>query len=407
MSGEANGTGPLAGVRILDLSSMMAGPMSTMVLAEQGADVIKVEPLGGDGFRPLSSVRAGIGAQFLFNNRGKRSLAVDLKRPEGVAAVRRLAADADVVLEQFRTGVADRLGVGHEALSAVNDDLIYAHLTGYGLHGPFAARRAYDPTIQAYSGVNYVQGSVDGQGPPQYLRTPIADKIAPLLLSQALTAALYQRATRGVGARLEVSMLHALVWWLWPDGWHSNVFLGDEPKTIFTPPNDPLVRTSDGRYIVVYAVSDAEWRSLSVALERPDWLTLPGFVTVGERSLRRQEMLDIIAEVVELKPYDHWVQRFDGADVTWAPAMSVQMLIDDPQLVANHVYSEYEHGRQGIVRQPEPAVHFADYAPPTRLAPEIGQHTREILHEAGYSSGEIEQLIADAVVIDTASPRPS
>src|ERR1700722_8269971 len=209
-------TGPLDAVRVLDLTSMVAGPVATMILADQGADVIKVEPPNGDLMRHLSLQRNGMSAFFLSCNRNKRSLAVDLKSAGGLAILQKLVPSADVLVHNFRPGAAERIGVGEEAVRALRHDIIYVSITGYGETGPYAGQRAYDPVIQAMSGLADIQADNE-TGRPRMVRTIIADNTTALTAAQAITAALFARTRTGQGQHVRLAMLDAMVAFLWPE----------------------------------------------------------------------------------------------------------------------------------------------------------------------------------------------
>jgi len=360
--------------------------------------VIKVEPLDGDNFRRMSVVHAGMGGSFIWANRGKRSLAVDLKRPEGLECVMKLARGVDVVVEQFRTGVADRLGVGQAAMEGASRGVIYARVSGYGDHGPAVSRRAYDPTIQAHSGINNLQG-IGGPGGPAPVRTPIADKLTPLLLAQAISAALVRRSSTGEGGRIDISMLQSMVWWLWPDMMADHTFESPPAESIAPhAANSALFATSDGRDIAVWAVSNQEWAALAAAVERPDWLSDPELATLDERRKRRPLMLSRIRDEIAKRPLQEWEQRLVDVDATWAPVNDARSLLDDPQVVANEMYDVLDHGPQGHVRQPAQPARFDARSPGLLPAPQLGEHTAQLLREAGYDEDEITDLAGRRVV---------
>jgi crotonobetainyl-CoA:carnitine CoA-transferase CaiB-like acyl-CoA transferase len=220
-------TGPLDGVRVLDLTSMVAGPVATMILADQGADVIKVEPPNGDLMRHLSLQRNGMSAFFLSCNRNKRSLAVDLKSAGGLAILQKLIPTADVLVHNFRPGAAERIGVGEEAVRALRHDIIYVSITGYGETGPYAGQRAYDPVIQAMSGLADIQANNE-TGRPRMVRTIIADNTTALTAAQAITAALFARTRTGHGQHVRLAMLDAMVAFLWPEAMPGLTFVGGQ-----------------------------------------------------------------------------------------------------------------------------------------------------------------------------------
>jgi crotonobetainyl-CoA:carnitine CoA-transferase CaiB-like acyl-CoA transferase len=227
MSTNENLTGPLHGVRVLDLTTMVAGPVATMMLADQGADVIKVETPSGDLMRRLAKGRKGMNAFFLACNRNKRSLAVDLKTEHGREIVYKLIATADVLVHNFRPGTAERIGVGEDAIRAIRHDIIYVSISGFGERGPYAGQRAYDPIIQALSGLADIQRDRD-TGRPRMVRTIIADYTTALTAAQAITAALFARHRSAQGQHVRISMLDAMISYLWPEAMPSLTFVGEE-----------------------------------------------------------------------------------------------------------------------------------------------------------------------------------
>ena len=264
--------GPLDGVRVIDLTSMISGPLATMMLADQGADVIKVEPPHGDHSRLVATRRGGFSASFLNNNRNKRSVVLDLKKPQGLAALKKLVADADVFIQNFRPGVAARIGIGEDVLREIKPDLIYVSVCGFGFEGPFAQKPVFDPLIQAVSGLTTVQAGSDEQR-PRLVRTIVPDKVTAIQTSQAITSALFAKLKNGTGQHIKISMLDTVVFFLWSSDMGGHTFIGDELETETAQSYIDLVyETADG-YISVAVVADKDWNGVSVALDRPDFLT--------------------------------------------------------------------------------------------------------------------------------------
>src|ERR1700730_18442425 len=271
--------GPLTGYRIVDLTSNVAGPLATMILADQGADVIKIEAAdGGDATRAGGSRRAGFTASFLNNNRNKRSVVLDLKTAGGREAVLRLAAGADVFVQNFRPGVADRLGVGEEPVRAVSPKIVYVSISGFGEKGPYAEKPAYDPVIQGFSGLATVQAGSD-EARPRLLRTILPDKLTAITSAQAITAALLSWERSGEGQHVRLSMLEAVMAFLWSSDMGGQTFVGDEPAqqeaaTAF----DLIYETADG-YMTLAPLNDRHWAGLARAVGRPGWLEDERFKT--------------------------------------------------------------------------------------------------------------------------------
>src|SRR3954470_989073 len=275
--------GPLNGYRIVDLTSNVSGPLATMILADQGADVIKVEaPGGGDSTRSGANRRGGFTASFLNNKRNKRSIVLDLKHPAALDALKRLAAGADVFVQNFRPGVADRIGVGEAAIRAVAPNIVYVSISGFGEKGPYAQAPAYDPVIQGFSGLATVQAGSDRER-PRLLRTILPDKLTAITASQAITSALLARERTGEGQHVRLSMLEAVVAFLWASDMAGQTFVGGEfPQQEAASFIDLIYETATS-HISVAVQTDKEWRALTRALDKAEWLDDPRFKTPALR----------------------------------------------------------------------------------------------------------------------------
>lgn len=385
--------GPLAGVRVLDLTSMISGPTTTLILADQGADVIKVEnPKGGDHTRLVSTARNGVSASFVNNNRNKRSVALDLKLPEAVEALKAIAATCDVAVQNFRPGVADRIGVGEAALREVRPDLIYVSISGFGEDGPYAQKPTYDPLIQALSGLTTVQAGSD-EDRPRLVRTILPDKLTGFAAAQAVTAALYHRLKTGEGQHIRISMLDAVLAFLWGSDMGGHTFVGDEMETERAQSFiDLIYETADG-YISVAVQSNKEWEALTRAFAKPEWLTDPRFATAKLRGENIDDRLALTQEVLLTDTAENWLRRLEAEDVPCAPVLRRKDVIRHPQIAANGSLMETDHPVAGRLRQARPAPRFS--ATPTdvrRTAPELGEHTEEILREVGLDDALIAKL---------------
>ena len=271
-------TGPLEGFKIIDLTQVVSGPLATMMLADQGADVIKVESPGGDYTRAVSNRRNGFAAAFLNNNRNKRSVTLDLKHPQGLDTCLRLAATADVFVQNFRPGVIDRMGLGETAVREARPDIVYVSISGFGDRGPYAAKPVYDPLVQALTGLTTVQAGSDHER-PRLVRTIIPDKVTGITAAQAITAALLARERSGEGQHVRLSMLESVVAFLWHSDMGSQTFVGDElPQAEAQSFIDLIYETTDG-YISVAVQNDRQWQGLAAALQRPEWLEDERFAT--------------------------------------------------------------------------------------------------------------------------------
>ncbi len=391
-------TGPLNGVRILDLTTMVSGPIATMLLADQGADVIKIESPRGDHMRHVGSMNRGMSASFLSCNRSKRSLALDIKRPEGIAAVRRLAATADVLVQNFRPGAIERMGLGEDVVRELRPDIIFVSISGFGETGPYAHQRVYDPVIQALCGLADVQTDY-ATGQPRMVRTIIPDKTTAVAAAQAITAALFARAQTGEGQHVRLAMLDTMVAYLWPEAISSLSYVGSESDPAEGQMGLDLVyRTADG-YITAGAVSDSEWQGMCRALDREDLLEDERFATAGARAKNRPARRDIVGVEMEKWPSGDILARLDREDVPAAPVLTRWQLLDDAQIEANGTIEIHDDAVLGKVRQPRPAARF-DRTPAAvgAMAPFLGADNRAILGELGYSQAEIAHLAEDGVL---------
>lgn len=390
--------GALSGVRVLDLATMVAGPVATMMLADQGADVIKIESPHGDLMRHFSHGRNGIGATFLCCNRNKRSLAVDLKTADGLEIVKKLIATAAVFIHNFRPGIAERMGLGEEAVREIRRDIIYVSITGYGEKGPYANQRAYDPVIQAMSGLSDIQRERD-TGRPRMVRTIIADYTTALTAAQAITAALFERERSGEGQHVRLSMLDTMISYLWPEAMPSLTFVGDE-----TDPSDgeigpDLVFATQDRYITAAALSDDEWAGICRALNRQDLIDDPRFKTARDRAVNAVERREITSAELEKWRAKEILPRLLDNDVPSAPVLSRFELLQDDQVRENHILEEFESKDLGRVRMPRPAARF-DRTPAEirKMAPQLGADNSAILRELGYDADKIARLENSRVV---------
>ncbi|HEY0184067.1 MAG TPA: CoA transferase [Rhodopila sp.] len=386
--------GPLEGIRVIDLTTVISGPVCTMILADQGADVIKVEPPGGDIARRTSG-DGEFSAMFVSSNRGKRSLALDLKQPAALQALRRLIAGADVLVQNFRPGTMERLGLDEPAMRAVNPGLIYVSISGVGETGPYVKKRVYDPVIQSLSGLADVQAD-QRTGRPMMIRTIVADKTTAVYAAQAVCAALVARGRPGErfgqGQHIRLSMLDTMVAFLWPEAMTRYTVVGREDAPQPAPRPDLIFKTVDG-YITVGSLSDSEWRGLCSVIGHPEWIDDPRFRTPAARSLNAAERLRLVGEILAGGHSQDWLDRLDAAEVPCAPVLRRGEVMDNVQVVNNQLIEMIEQPRLGTVRQARPAALFD--RTPARIAgpaPRIGEHTEAVLAEAGYTAAEIEAL---------------
>ena len=385
--------GPLHGYRIVDLTSMISGPLATMILADQGADVIKVEnPDGGDHTRLANNRRNGFSASFLNNNRNKRSLTLDLKAPSAKAALLRLVATADVFVQNFRPGVADRMGFGEDALRAVKPDLIYVSISGFSENGPFAGKPVYDPLVQAMSGLATIQAGSDNER-PRLVRTIVPDKLTAVSAAQAITAALLARERTGQGQHVRISMLEAVIAFLFASDMGSQTFVGDAfPQQDAASFIDLIYETATD-YISAAVQSNKEWVALTRALDKAEWLDDERFRTPALRQRNIDARLQMTQAVLLTGPAAFWLERLTQEGVPCAPVLTRGEMIEHPQVQATGIVVETEHGIAGRIRGARPAARFSATPASIRFGgPALGEHTASILGELGYSQTDIAAL---------------
>ena len=389
--------GALAGIRVVDCTAMISGPLATQLLADQGADVVKVEPPGtGDLVRAMGG-GDGLSPTFLVANRNKRSLALDLRAAGGAEVLRRLVAGADVFVQNFRPGTAERLGLGEATLRERAPELVYVSISGFGETGPYAGKRVYDPVVQALSGLADIQADRE-TGRPRMVRLIVPDKVTALCAAQAITAALLARERTGAGQHVRLSMLDATVSFLWAEGMAAFTRADHEGRARPQLAQDLVFRSADG-WITAGAVADAEWEGLAAAAEHPEWLEDARFRTPAGRVAHADARLALMAEAFRGRPTAEWLERLDAAGVPCAPILRREEMLRHPQVVASGIVAETEHPVAGRLREPRPAARF-DRTPAglRRPAPRLGEHTDEVLAEAGFAGPEIEALRRAGVV---------
>ena len=389
--------GSLDGIRILDLTTIYSGPIAASILGDQGADIVKVESPQGDFMRhPGVSQRNGVGGAFAMMNRNKRSIVIDLSQAEGKAVFEKLVADADVVMENYRPGVMERLGIGYDALRAINPQLVFASINGVGHDGPYAGRRVYDAIIQSISGIGSLQADPASER-PLLINSLICDKITSMTAAQAIASALVARTRTGVGQRVDISMLDAALFFLWPDNMLNYTFVGDETPHSGQRSHVNMVRKTRDGHICTMPVQMAEWQGLFRALELPNLFEDERFRTqAGLDSERFQEALN---EAYVRFDTEHLAKRLEAEEVPFAKINPRDDVINDPQIKAMQALWEFDHPIAGAMRQARPPARFGETpAEIFRCSPELGEHTREVLAEAGLSDSEITDLRARQVV---------
>ena len=392
--------GPMAGIKVLDLSIALTGPYAAALLADQGAEVIPVERPGiGDIARWVGVAVNGMTSLYFVCNRGKRSIVVDMTKPEGADLVRRLAAESDVVIQNFRPGVLDRLGLGYDAIRAVNPDVVYVSLSGFGGEGPYRDRSAYDTVMQAYGGLAASQADPD-DGVPVFLRQTAADKVTALFASQAITAALFARERGRGGQHVQLAMVDAVVSFLWADA-AANEVLTESDKSqhsSFVAGFKPF-RFADG-WGIVTPTSDNDFAGMCRAFDVAGWDD-PRVKTIAER-IRNREVLEPLMDLCYAHAanltMDEATRRLETERVPFAMILTPDQLTRDPHALAIGLFEMQDHPIVGKARLPRHPAHFG--ATPAKLrdgTPGLGQHTDEILREMGLGD-RIAELRASAIV---------
>ncbi len=395
---------PLAGIKILDLSHFMAGPITGLLLADLGADVIKVERPTGDDARSMAPPWiGGESAAYLIVNRHKRGIAIDLKHEEGRQVFTRLAAGADIIIENYRHGVVDKLGIDYPSLRRLNERLIWCSISGYGRTGPYAQRPGFDLMAQAMSGLMSFTGEGPGR-PPVKVGAPIADIGAGILGAVGILAALAQRERTGRGQYVESSLFEASIYYTF---WQSAIALatGSSPGPLGSahPLDAPYqaYKASD-QWFVLGAANDRNWRRLAEAVGRPELATDPRFASNPARMANLNALTEMLQAIFAVHPFAHWSALLDEAGVPCAPILDVRQMHQDPQVIARKMIDEVEHTTLGRlktlgmpIKLPESSADLG------RGAPLLGEHTCEVLSQLGYSTDEIEGLIRRGAVVSS------
>jgi crotonobetainyl-CoA:carnitine CoA-transferase CaiB-like acyl-CoA transferase len=395
-------TGPLDGITVLDLSAVISGPMCCQYLADQGARVIKVEPHGIGDITRIGGFRVGtISAMYATANRGKQSVALDLSKPAGVEVLARLAASADVFVQNFRPGAVDRMGIGAEVMMGVNPDLIYVSISGFGPSGPYSQGRVYDPIVQSVTGVVSIQQSPDIPI-PDLVRTLICDKSTALTAAQAVTAALFARARgQARGQHLVIPMLDAAMYWLWPDTFMGHTMRG--PEVMPGPLLYQIYRlqqTADG-HLVYFVASDPEFAGLARALGHPEWITDERF----DSPVKRQNPENFVALGALIHDAflglstDEAMARLGAEHVPSARVNTIEDAFADPQVLNNGIVHTWEHPTCGPITMAKPPVQWSHTQhDPVWAADALGESTVAVLGEYGYDQDALEALRADGII---------
>jgi crotonobetainyl-CoA:carnitine CoA-transferase CaiB-like acyl-CoA transferase len=394
--------GPLAGIKVIDMTTVLMGPYATQTLGDYGADVIKVEPPEGDVTRLIGPTRhPGMGPVYLNTNRSKRSICLDLKKPVGREAVLRLLKDADVLVYNIRPQAMARLNLGYDLVSALNPRLIYAGVFGFSQDGPYAAKPAYDDLIQGGAGLAHLM-AVGGDDTPRYVPNALVDRIVGLTAVGAICASLVHRDRSGKGQRLDIPMFETM----------TSFVMGDHMGGLtYEPPLDKggyarhlsrdrrPYKTADG-YLCVIVYNDKQWNAFFEASGRTDLRDDPRFASFAGRSVNIDVVYGELARILETRTTAEWTELLIKADVPVMPMHDLEGVLSDPHLVATDFFPVIGHPTEGPVRSMRVPANWSDTkAEPERLAPRLNEHGEAILRGAGFSSDEIAEMIRDGVTL--------
>ncbi|HML13422.1 MAG TPA: CoA transferase [Xanthobacteraceae bacterium] len=402
--------GPLTGVRVIDMTTVIMGPFATQIIADYGADVIKVEPPEGDIMRQAGPMRSpGMGAMSLHVNRNKRSIALDVKKEAGRRALLRLCASADVFVTNNRPASMRRLGLADEALRTVNPRLVRVSLIGYGEAGPYAGRPAYDDLIQGISGVAGLFARVSGQE-PRYVPLTMADRIVGLNAVHVILAALIERDRVGEGQAVELAMFETLAQFVLGDHMGGRTFtpaLGGPGYSRLMVADRRPYRTSDG-YICVLVYTDKQWQAFFRASGRADLADDPRLKDYATRAQNYAAIYALLSDLIRMRPTAEWMRLLHEADIPCVPMNDLDSLIEDAHLQAAGFFVEMEHPSEGAIRLTGIPSRWSRSQPRvTRHPPRVGEHSIEILREAGYSDEEIAALCAEGAAVDGRNAAPA
>ncbi len=386
--------GPLLGFRILDLTAVVSGPFCTMLLGDLGADVVKIEPPEGDSMRRIGRPEVnGVTAAFLNFNRNKRSVVVDIKKEQGRDLVRRLAVKADALVENNRPGVADRLGIGYADVRRYNPRIVYCSICGFGPKGRLANFPAYDPVIQGYSGMAFLQAGKTGQ--PTAVRMALADKVSGMTAALSIVSALHAARSRGVGQYIRIPMLEAMMAFAANDTIYGYTFLPEEQYKHLAPRSTTLdpFKTKDG-WLTIAPFTDAQYERLCTGVGHPEWWT-----EIPDRLERLRAIMRGLAKLFQERTTAEWLPILEEADVPCGPVHNYDTLFSDSEIVANKSFTVYEYPGVGRVRTVNPGARFTETPMKMwRQPPRLGEHTEEILLEAGVERAQVEELRSAKVI---------
>ncbi len=404
MAAQTGRSGPLAGMRVIELAHIMAGPVCGLMLADMGAEVIKVEKMDGDDTRrTVPPALEGESAAYMMMNRGKRGISLDLKDPDGIAVLRRLLKGADALIENYRGGTMERLGIGYETLREEFPALVYCSLSGFGRTGPYADRAGFDLVAQGMSGLMSVTGAGPGQ-PPMKCGPPVTDITAGILAAMGVLAAYSNRLRTGKGQAVDTSLFEAgITHTYWQSAIAMATGVAPGPMGSAHPLNAPYeaFETADG-WITIGAANQTNWLRLLTAIGAEALAEDPRYAHNRDRMANRQELAATLAPIFRAQSSAEWLARLEAGGVPAGPVLDVNAMHRDPQTLAREMVVEVAHPRVGTMKTLGLPVKFSDT--PGRVhgpAPLLGEHSRAILAEAGYSADAIDGLIARGVVRET------
>ncbi len=392
-------TAPLDGIRVVEMTSVVLGPYACQMLGDLGADVIKIEPPGGDTNRNLGPRRnhSDMGSLYMTCNRNKRSVALDLKSEKGRAAALAIIKSADVVVHNFRPGAMQRLGLDYASVKAVNPDLVYCATYGYSKKGPYGDKGALDDSIQAASGVAVLQSMVEGE--PRYLPTIIADKTTAMVVVQSVLAALYHKERTGEGQEIEVPMFESMVSFVMTEHLWGQTFeppIGEAGYVRLMAAHRRPYKTRDGLYLAVLPYWDNHWRTFCKLSGRPELADDERFIDMATRLKNINESYRVTGEIIASRDRDEWLDLLGDTNVPMMVVNTLDDLITDPHLVESGFWQEHEHPTEGRIRSSSPPMNFGSTPASIRsLAPRLGEHSEEILREAGYQQDDIDAMVAN------------